>query len=301
MAYPGVITEHCSIIQPNIGIITNVGLAHIGNFQGDVAQLAAAKSELIVGTKQNGIFFVNADDPNTTLLSTGSFHGKIYTVGIHRKADYEAKQIAFTEEGMSFTCVLSGLEHAFHIPVHGEHNVYNALFAIGVAHQLGFSPEEIKGGLKKAKKPSHRLDIYRLKDGITVIDDTVHAHPPAMKAAIDVLSSLGKEKRIAVLGSMPELGDKIEEYHQEVGQYLATKDIHFLFTYGNISVHIGTGAVSSGFPASRVRHKTPLYRKVLHRELTELIEPGTTILVKGASRLDMFETVAFLCDYYKVD
>lgn len=301
MAYPGVITEHCKIIQPNIGVITNIGLAHIGNFQGSLKHLAEAKSELITGLNPEGVLFTNLDDENSKLLLTDKFKGTILTVGIESHADYRASNVHYSDFGMEFNVHLRGSDYSFSMPIYGNHNVYNALFAIGVADQLGFSPMEIRNGLQNVKKPEHRLNVIKLRDGITVIDDTVHAHPTAMKAALDVLSALSKGKKIAVLGSMPELGDKINEYHEEIGRYAASKNIDFLFTYGNISVNIGLGAVSAGMPAQKVKHKTPLYRKVLHRELVQMIEPNTTILVKGASRLGMYETVSFLCDYYKIE
>lgn len=300
MAFPGVITEHCRILRPSIGVITNVGIAHIGNFDGNVEQLAEAKSELVKGLTPTGTLFINTDDPNSKLLHTSLFRGKQFTVGIESKADYQAENIEFSEQGMTFVLNLDGKEYPFLLPMFGRHNVYNALFAIGVAHQLGFLPAEIQTGLQKVKKPKHRLDIYRLRESITVIDDTVHAHPPAMKAALDVLAALGNKQKIAVLGSMPELGEKINQYHEDVGRYAASKNIDFLYTYGNISVHIALGAIEGGLPPDKVKHKTPLYRKVLHRELVELIQPDSTILVKGASRLGMFETVRFLCDYYRI-
>jgi len=301
MAYPGVITEHCSILRPNIGIITNIGLAHIGNFDGSIEQLAEAKSELLKGVASEGMFFINADDENSKLIPINTFKGMLFTVGIDSDSDYQAANVKYTEDGMAFTVNLDGVDHNFICPMLGKHNVYNALFAIGVADQLGFSPMDMKKGLKNVKSPEHRLGIHKLKNGIIVIDDTVHAHPTAMKAALDVLEAVGKKKKIAILGSMPELGDRINEYHEEIGSYAATKGIDFLYTYGNVSVNIGIGAICSGFPANKVSHKTPLYRKVMHRELIEMIEPETVILVKGASRLKMYETVEFLCDYYKVD
>ncbi len=301
MAYPGVITEHCQILRPNIGVITNIGLAHIGNFGGSIEQLAAAKSELLKGVDPSGIFFINADDENSKLIPTNTFKGKLFTVGINSNSDYRATHVEYTNEGMSFTVSLDGIAHHFICPMLGIHNVYNALFAIGVAHQLGFSPLHMQEGFKKVKIPEHRLNINKLKDGIILIDDTVHANPPAMKAALDVLSVLGKNDKIAILGSMAELGDDIDEYHRDIGRYLTTKGIDFLYTYGNISENIGLGAIEAGFPADKVKHVTPLYRKVMHRELIPLIKPGTTILVKGASRLNMYETVCFLCDYYKTE
>lgn len=301
MAYPGVLTEHCNILRPNIGIITGIGLAHIGNFEGSIEKLAAAKSELLKGVHPSGLFFINADDENSKLIPINTFTGKLFTVGIDVNSDYRGTNVEYTLDGMTFNVNLDGEVHSFVCPMLGKHNVYNSLFAIGVAHQLGFSPLDMHNGLKNAKIPEHRLNIHRLQNGITVIDDTVHAHPPAMKAALDVLSAIGKKSKIAILGSMPELGDEIDEYHKDLGVYVASKGIDFLYTYGNISRNIGVGAVAAGFPADKVNHKTPLYRKVMHRELVNMIEPGTTILVKGASRLDMYETVRFLCDYYKIN
>lgn len=301
MAYPGVITEHCKILRPNIGIITNVGLAHIGNFECKLENLAAAKSELIKGIHPHGILVVNADDQNTKLLSTSAFKGKLLKVGVESDADFRAKDLAYSRQGMEFIVTLKGADYPFVIPALGKHNVYNALSAIAVADQLGFLPEELQAGLSNVKKPRHRLDDRHLKDGIIVIDDTVHAHPPAMKAALDVLVNIGKGKKIAILGSMPELGDRTDEDHLDIGRYVASKKIDYLYSYGNISVQFGMAAVEAGLPAEHVKHFTPLYRRVMHRELVQLIEPGSTILVKGASRLKMSETVDFLCEYFKKD
>ena len=83
MAYPGVITEHCSIIKPNISIVTNIGLAHVGNFDGDIKGVAHAKSELIHGMDQKGVLFLNKDDHNSTFLETEHFKGTIITIGIN--------------------------------------------------------------------------------------------------------------------------------------------------------------------------------------------------------------------------
>lgn len=160
------------------------------------------------------MFFINADDENSKLIAVNEFKGKLFTVGINSMSDYSGTNVEFTDDGMSFHVVLAAKSYPFLCPMLGRHNVYNALFAIGAAHQLGFTPEEIERGLRNAKTPEHRLSIHRLRHGIIVIDDTVHAHPTAMKAAIDVLEAIGKKKKIAVLGSMPELGDKIEEYHK---------------------------------------------------------------------------------------
>lgn len=301
MGFAGDITKHCQYIRPNIGIITNVGLAHIGNFESKVELLAEAKSELIKGIHPSGILFVNVDDQNSRLLQTKKFTGQILTVGIEKKGDYQAKDLAYSEHGVSFKVRIAGNDCSFFIPVLGKHNVYNALFAIGVADQLGFLPFEMQNGFSSMRKANHRLHLNHLKNGIIVIDDTVHAHPPAVKAAIDVLFQIDAGKKIVVLGSMSVLGELSAEEHEGIGRYITDRKIDLLYTYGNISALIGTGAIAEGFPADRVKHFTGLKRKQMHQELLQNIEPQTTVLVKGASRLNLFDTVKFLCDYYKND
>lgn len=291
MAYPGVITEHCSIIKPNISIVTNVGLAHVGNFDGDVKKVAHAKSELIHGMDQEGVLFLNKDDSNSKYLETRSFKGKILTIGINSDADYRAYDVNYTENGMNFKMKLQGQEMILFIPIFGEHHVYNALNAIAVADYLGFTPMEIKAGLL-FRKPPRRLTIYHCRDNITVIDDTVHSHPQGVKAAIDVLSNIGKERKIAIIGQMRELGDLREEEYRKVGEYVYDKKIDVLITYGFRADEIGTHAKRKGFFANNVYHFTD--KEELHKLLLKIIKKGDTILVKGASKTNMFDIVKLL-------
>ncbi|HEX3010495.1 MAG TPA: Mur ligase family protein, partial [Syntrophomonadaceae bacterium] len=146
MSARGHLTRSCQIIKPNMAVITMVGTSHIGNFGGALTNLAHAKSELIMHMHQNGILFLNADDRNSKLLGCRSFRGRIIRVGIENEADYRASQVDYTANGMSFQVRLNGRIHRFYIPIFGRHNVYNALFAIALAHVLGFNPETIKTG-----------------------------------------------------------------------------------------------------------------------------------------------------------
>ncbi|WP_084375174.1 YheC/YheD family protein [Neobacillus soli] len=291
MAYPGVITEHCSILKPNISIVTNVGLAHVGNFGGDITKVAHAKSELIHGMDQNGVLFLNKDDLNSTFLETQNFKGKIITIGINSAADYRAYDVEYADTGMNFKMKLQGQEVMLFIPILGEHHVYNALNAIAVADYLGFTPMEIKLGLL-FKKPPRRLTIYNCRDNITLIDDTVHSHPQGVRAAIDVLSNIGKHRKIAIIGQMRELGDLREEEYRKVGEYVFDKEIDLLITYGFRTEEIGAQAKAKGFPANNVYHFTN--RDQLHELLVRTVKKDDTILVKGASKTNMFDTVKFL-------
>ncbi|WLR43127.1 YheC/YheD family protein [Bacillus carboniphilus] len=291
MAYKGVITEHCSIIQPNISVVTNIGLAHVGNFNSEVKNVAKAKSELIHGMKQDGVLFMNNDDENSRFLEIDRFKGKIYTVGIKKKADYRAHDVQYEEEGMSFKTILNEKEYKLFIPIFGEHHVYNALHAIAVADYLGFSPVEIISGLQ-FKKPPRRLTIYHCNKDITLIDDTVHSHPQGVKAAIDVLVNIAYERKIVILGQMRELGDLRDQEYRKVGQYVAEMKLDLLITYGFRTDMIGIGAKEANYPSTKIFHFKN--KGQMHSFLEKELGNGDTVLVKGASKTNMFETIKFL-------
>lgn len=292
MSARGHLRRSCKIIQPNITIITMVGTAHIGNVGGTVEGLIRAKSGIIFNMKQTGTLLLNADDVNSGQLNTGKFNGTILYVGINNEADYQAVDVRYSRYGMKFRVGLHDIYHDFFIPIWGKHNVYNALFAIAVADHLGFSPRQIKIGLKAYRKPPRRLRVYRRKKRVRIIDDTFNANPNSVKAAIDVLSSIGKGRNIAVLGSMSELGRYSRRGHKEVGRYLADKNVTRLFTFGAKARVIGKEAISHGFSSQRVAHSSN--RNTLHKRLKRTIISGSTVLVKGSHNLRMNKTVQFL-------
>jgi UDP-N-acetylmuramoyl-tripeptide--D-alanyl-D-alanine ligase len=193
---------------------------------------------------------------------------------------------------MSFAVKLAGNNHGFFIPILGNHNVYNALFAIAVADRLGFTPEQIMKGLKTYNRPASRLRVIRLKKDVCLIDDSFNANPNSVNAAIDVLSKIGGNKNIAVLATMSELGRYSERGHKEVGKYLAARNVTHLFTFGKAAKLIGTEAISHGFPHQRVVHS--MDRRTMHKRLKMAISPGSTILVKGSHNMMMNKTVSFL-------
>ena len=198
---------------------------------------------------------------------------------------------------MQFKMKLHGQEISFFIPILGEHHVYNALNAIAVADYLGITPMDIKLGLL-FRKPPRRLTIYNCRDNITLLDDTVHSHPEGVRAAIDVLSNIGKHRKIAIIGQMRELGDLRQEEYRKVGEYVCQQEIDILITYGFRTDEIGTQAKVKGFPPENVYHFTN--KDKLHELLARIIEKDDTILVKGASKTNMFETVKFIDQTFKL-
>jgi len=271
--------------------VTNIGLAHVGNFDGDVRGVAKAKSELIHGMDQQGLLILNKDDDNSRYLETQQFKGKMLTVGIKSDADYRAYDLQYKDIGMSFKMKLHGQEIELYIPILGEHHVYNALNAVAVADYLGFSPLDIQAGLN-FKKPPRRLTIYNLRDDITVIDDTVHSHPQGVRAAIDVLTNIAKKRKVAIIGQMRELGVLREEEYRKVGEYIYKVGIDEFITYGFRTDEMSNAAIEMGMDPSKVHHF--INKDALHALLDKLIQPHDTILVKGASKTNMFETVKYL-------
>lgn len=296
MSSPGTITKHCSIIKPNISIVTNVGLAHVGHFNNDIKGIAKAKSELIHGMDQDGLLVTNKDDRNSILLETDHFRGKIITIGIKSDADYKAFDVKYSENGMSFKTVLHGNEEKFFIPIFGEHHVYNALNAVAVADHLGLTPSEIQAGLL-FRKPPRRLTVYNQENNIILIDDTVHSHPEGVRAAIDVLANIGKQRKIAVIGEIRALGNLREAEYRKIGEFVYDKKIDLFITYGDQTETMGDQAKIKGFPAKNVYHFDD--RNQLHEFLKEIIKKDDTILVKGASRANMYETIKFLKKAFK--
>lgn len=292
MLQAGHIQRSCQLLQPNIGIITMVGNAHIGNFGGSIQRLAKAKSELINGMKRNGILFLNADNENSKYLDIKLFKGTIYKVGIRQKADYKANSISYTTKGMSFQVKLNNKLEKFDIPIFGEHNVYNALFAIAVSHLLGISPNLIRRGLQTYERPKSRLTIYPLKTNINLIDDSYSANPQATNAAIDVLTHIGKKNKIAILASMLDLGNYAKKGHADVGAYAAKKKIDHLITFGSLAKHIQQSAVKSGLPLAQTKHF--INQGKLHKYLSSIIKPNSTILVKGSHEMKMSQTIRFI-------
>lgn len=297
MSARGHLTRSCRIIKPNIAVITMVGTSHIGNLGGSLKNLIGAKSELIKHMQKKGTLFLNADDKNSKLLLSKNFSGRKIKVGINKQANYRATHVAYNQGGMTFRVQLNGKACNFFIPIYGKHNVYNALFAIAVAHTLGFNPKEIKAGLKSYQRPRGRLRIYKLKKGIKLIDDTFNSNPNSVRAALDVLTTISKHRNIAVLGSMNELGSYSKKGHTNVGKYAARKSrLTRLFTYGSKARQIARTAVKAGFPRHRVIKS--VNRETLHQHLKRSIKPGYTVLVKGSNSMGMNKTARFIKSRY---
>lgn len=293
MGRPGAGHRHGRYIQPDIVVFTNIGSAHYGNLGNSARSIAENKSVLLQYMKMNGLVIMNSDDKNSKWIDTSKHRGKVLTIGIHKQADYMATEIRDLKNGMEFSMNLNNSRVNFYIPAFGFHNIYNALFAITIAHQLGFTIPEITQGLKNFEPPVKRLNLIELRSNILLIDDTVNANPESVKSAIDVMTRLEKnKKKIVVLGSMLELGKYMQDAHLKIGKYLAEKQISDIYLYGVETNWIKKGVNLSGFTPDRIHYFKS--RDLLHEALLKEVSDNSVILVKGSAAMKMNLTVDFI-------
>ena len=290
----GEMHELADMAQPDIMVITNIGLCHLENLKTRDGILKA-KTESFAHLKPNGVVILNGDDDKlSTVEQVAGRKPVFYGIKGRNLCETSVCADAVTEHG------LEGMTAEFHtsqgdmevfIPIPGEHNVYNALAATCVAEQLGLSMDEIKCGIAAASTISGRTNLIHTK-GMTVIDDCYNANPVSMKASLDVLSKAGGRK-IAVLGDMGELGEDEKQLHYEVGTYAGTLPIDLLFCVGTLSGKLAEGAKKQN-PALTVKHYAT--REEMTEELLATVKEGDAVLVKASHFMEFPKVVAALTE-----
>ncbi|WP_030156007.1 UDP-N-acetylmuramoyl-tripeptide--D-alanyl-D-alanine ligase [Streptomyces sp. NRRL S-244] len=287
------------LTPPRIGLVLNVGTAHIGEFGGR-EQIAQAKGELVEALPaeaDGGVAVLNADDP---LVRAMSARTKARTVlfGEADDADVRASEVRMTPAGQpSFTLHTPTGCGEVTLRLYGEHHVSNALAAAAVAHVLGMSVEEIATALSGAGTLSRwRMEVTERADGVTIVNDAYNANPESMRAALRALAAMGGAARAdggrtwAVLGPMAELGDASLAEHDAVGRLAVRLNVSKLVAVGGREASwLQLGAYNEGSwgEESVVVSDAQAAIDLLRSEL----RPGDVVLVK-ASRSVGLERVA---------
>ncbi|MBS4938682.1 MAG: UDP-N-acetylmuramoyl-tripeptide--D-alanyl-D-alanine ligase [Actinomyces sp.] len=235
---PGHITYLTDIVAPDVAIELCVGHAHVGGF-GGFEGVAAAKAELIKGTRPGGPVILNTDDPNVEAMAPLATGRVIrFSASGNERADVLARDVRLDRaDRASFTLVTPEGEAPIDLKIVGRHHVANALAAAAGALTLGVSLEIVASVLSCARALSpHRMDVHELRvDGtdLTLIDDSYNANLDSMRAGIAALASIGRDsQRIAVLGEMLELGEDSQSLHQQVGALIADAGVDTLIGLG---------------------------------------------------------------------
>ncbi|MFW5998590.1 MAG: UDP-N-acetylmuramoyl-tripeptide--D-alanyl-D-alanine ligase [Halanaerobiaceae bacterium] len=280
------------IASPQIGIVTNVGPAHLAYFD-SVKEIAQEKRELITSLPKEGKAILNYDNKYTKNMKN-YFKGDALTYfGLSPEADIYAENINNDDENNSiyFTVNYADEKYTLRLSKPGIHNVYNVLPAIIIAKEYGMKWEQIQKGLDKVKLSSLRMKFIN-KNSITYINDSYNANPLSMKAAIDVLNHTGEKRKIAVLGDMLELGKNKEDEHIKIGEYVFEKKIDYLITTGKLGKKIADGAVNAGMPSRNVYHTDN--KKEAGRKLQKIQNKKDTILIKGSRSMKMEEILEII-------
>ncbi len=235
------------IAPPRIGVVLNVGTAHLSEF-GTREAIGTAKAELVQDLPATGFAVLNADDPIVAGMA-GQTRARVIQVGRSDLADVRASDISLDRQARaSFTLVTDQGSAPVALGLHGEHHVANALAAAAVALAVGMSLPAVATALGEARPMSRwRMEVHERADGVTVINDAYNANPDSMRAALKALVTMGHGRRIwAVLGEMRELGpDSIIE-HEAVGRLAVDLGVTRLVAVGDGTQPVDLAARKAG-------------------------------------------------------
>lgn len=288
----GHISYLTGLTPPRIGLVLNVGTAHIGEFGGR-EQIALAKGELVESLPPDGIAVLNADDPLVRAMSART-RARVVLFGESPDAAVRAEDVRLDPRGRpSFTLRTPSGCAPVTLRLYGEHHVSNALAAAAVAGELGMPAEEIASALCEAGTLSRwRMEVVERPDGVTVVNDAYNANPDSMRAALRALVTMvGQGGRTwAVLGEMAELGGESLAEHDAVGRLAVRLNVSKLVTVGGqAAAWMDMGAKNEGSWGEESVHVSDAETAI--DLLRSQLRPGDVVLVK-ASRAIGLEGVA---------
>ncbi len=270
----GEIAHTVAIVRPQVAILTNAGQAHLEGF-GSYQNVVRAKGEIIDGVPEDGAVVLNRDDPAFEQWQARAGNRRVLSVSLagHPDADYRAGSSMVSGQGVAAD-VRGPQDWCFRLelPLAGEHNLTNAMLAVAACRELGATDQQLTEGLAAVTPVKGRLQIIKLSEHLTLIDDSYNANPTSMKAAVDVLSSYPGVK-VAIFGAMAELGAQSAALHRDVGEHARAKGIERLLVVGP-----GSEGYAEGFGINTEYVES-------HEQAVDAVaaEQGAqTVLVKGS-------------------
>lgn len=275
------------IVRPHIGVITNVGTAHIGEL-GSRENILKAKLEICNGMDQDGILVINND--NDLLHEYYLKHPKnIVTIGIENESDFMATSIETTADTSTFIIRSSLGEVEVTCPVPGNAFIYNSLVAFAVGIKLGITPDKIKRGIENFTLTKNRLEVFNIHEDVTIINDVYNASVDSMKSSLEILKNKEGKRKIAVLGDMLELGSFSQSLHEEVGRAVYANKVDTLVIVGNDAKYIASAAEDCGMKKDNIFVFSTNQDAISF--LKENIQCKDTILLKASNSMHFIEIV----------
>jgi UDP-N-acetylmuramoyl-tripeptide--D-alanyl-D-alanine ligase len=271
----------CEIAPPRVGVVVNVGVAHIGEF-GSVEAIAEAKSELVEALPADGVAILAADDLRVRAMAART-SAAVVLVGEASDATLRATDVVLDERGRaSFTLVAPEGRVPVRLAVSGRHHVGNALLAAAVARTYGMAMADLGPALGELRVVStRRMDVFDRPDGVTVIDDSYNANPASTAVALRAQAAIGPgRRRVAVLGYLAELGEHEREGHEEVGRLAAELGVDRVIVVGSTAAPIHEAATAVANWGGESVLVTDQEAAVAW--LGAHLRPGDVVLVKGS-------------------
>lgn len=280
--------------QADVGIINNVGAAHLEGF-GSLEGIAHAKGEIISGLSARGIAVLNKDDVFYDLWVELAESRKIISFGLTKDATVYASditmQIVNNHFCTSFTLHADGQQRAIALQLAGQHNVKNALAASAACLAVGISLAQIQQGLETLTPVTGRLQPWISRFGNIVIDDSYNANPTSLNVALEVLAHCAGEK-IVCLGAFGELGDESPDIHAQLGELIKSFGVQRLYAVGeNARYSVKSFGVGGQFFANQA---------LLIASLTQQLNGTETVLIKGSRTQHMENVAASLIDNFRI-
>ncbi|MFZ5870799.1 MAG: UDP-N-acetylmuramoyl-tripeptide--D-alanyl-D-alanine ligase, partial [Actinomycetota bacterium] len=285
----GHICELCRTAPPRVGVVLNVGTAHVGEFGGRDA-VARAKGELVEALPDaaaGGVAVLNADDPAVAAMAART-RARVVWFGESARAEVRATDVEVDDRGRpAFTLVTPAGSGAVRLRLYGEHHVSNALAAAAAALSLGMAVGDVAAALSEAEPASRwRMEVTERPDGVTVVNDAYNANPESVRAALKALVAMGRGRRTwAVLGEMLELGPESASAHDAVGRLAVRLDVSRLVVVGDGARAVHTGAVHEGSWGEESVFVTDA--EEAHALLREQLRPGDVVLVKASNSIGL--------------
>jgi len=294
----GHITHLCNLAQPTIGVVTNVGQAHIGEV-GSIEAITKAKSELVMAIPATGFVVLNADDERVVAMRTLT-EATVLTFGFSKAADVRAENLQLTESGSyNFDLVCGGERISTSIPILGEHNVVNALAAAAVGFAVGMKVKDIASALTTLEQMSKwRMEVKQLPGNVTIINDAYNANPESMTAALQTLTAIpARGQTFAILGKMHELGEASDAIHAQIANLAVQLGVTHVIAVGELANSYSLTGLSSAASAGDLSESEaqesvwlPDFDQACDY-IVKQVNSGDILLFK-ASRAEHFEVLA---------
>ena len=289
MNHSGEIDRISSAVLPDAAVVTNIGVSHI-EYLGSQENIYKAKAELFANTKPDGIVVLNGDDP-ILMAHKDEIIQKVITIGVkNQKADIVATDIVSDEESVSFVVRYPGHAFSVKLPLPGEHNILNALEAVAIGIHFGVEEEKIASALSEFTMTQMRMDIIKC-ERITIINDCYNAAPASVEAALSVLSKY-KERKVAVLGDIGELGSYSYEAHSGLGSAVVKNHIDALITIGEQARYIAESAFMNGMDSMHILSVDTV--EEVYPLLASEIRENHVVLVKASRFMGLERVTEFL-------